>query len=185
MKTPDPFEPRPPRDARPHGRRLMWRLVVLGVALGLILLGLWSLYSPATWRAGNGVFLARDLAIGGFLVLALAVSRLSLRSMAGQLGLWLAILLLIVAGYSYREELGGVAGRIAANLMPARGTAIDAHSIAFPAASDGQYRIDATVDGIAVRFLLDTGASGLVLNRRDAERLGFDLSELSFTQMFD
>ena len=45
--------------------------------------------------------------------------------------------------------------------------------------------VEALVDGTALRFLVDTGATDVVLSPADAQRLGFDLSSLSFTQLYN
>ena len=37
---------------------------------------------------------------------------------------------------------------------------------------------------MAIRFLVDTGASEVVLSPRDAERLGFDLKSLNFNRIY-
>ncbi len=37
---------------------------------------------------------------------------------------------------------------------------------------DGQFYVDGTLNGSSIRFLVDTGASTVALNSRDAERLG-------------
>ncbi|WP_374575994.1 TIGR02281 family clan AA aspartic protease [Phenylobacterium sp.] len=47
-------------------------------------------------------------------------------------------------------------------------------------AVDGHYWAEAKVDGKAVRFLVDTGASAVALTRQDAERLGFDVKDLNY-----
>jgi aspartyl protease family protein len=54
----------------------------------------------------------------------------------------------------------------------------------FQADDGGQFIVDATVNGKGVRFLIDTGASGIALSRRDAERLGFDDSKLNYDMPF-
>lgn len=46
---------------------------------------------------------------------------------------------------------------------------------------NGQYELDVKVNGKAVRFMIDTGASAIVLNRDDAKRLGLRLREHDFT----
>ena len=48
----------------------------------------------------------------------------------------------------------------------------------------GHYVIEAVVNGAPVTFLVDTGASDIVLTMADAERLGLQPSTLRFTQRF-
>jgi aspartyl protease family protein len=48
----------------------------------------------------------------------------------------------------------------------------------------GHYVIEAMVDGAPVTFLVDTGASDIVLTMADAERLGLQPATLRFTQRF-
>lgn len=53
-------------------------------------------------------------------------------------------------------------------------------AIALPRASDGHYYVTANVNGTEIEFLVDTGASDIVLSRVDAARIGFDLDKLAF-----
>ena len=53
-------------------------------------------------------------------------------------------------------------------------------AIAMPRASDGHYYVTAEVNGTEIEFLVDTGASDIVLSRADAARIGFDLDKLAF-----
>ena len=48
-------------------------------------------------------------------------------------------------------------------------------------AADGHYWADAAIDGRAVRVMVDTGASVVVLTRADAARLGVDLAPADFS----
>lgn len=48
----------------------------------------------------------------------------------------------------------------------------------------GHYVVDARVNGRSIRFLVDTGASHVVLSAEDAERLGLRLGERSFTELY-
>ncbi len=47
-------------------------------------------------------------------------------------------------------------------------------------AADGHYWAEAKVDGRAVRFLVDTGATAVALTTEDARRVGLDPAHLSF-----
>jgi aspartyl protease family protein len=58
---------------------------------------------------------------------------------------------------------------------------LDFESVRFPADRDGHFRVDAMVNGVPVRFLVDTGASIVVLNPADAQHIGLDLDRLTYT----
>ena len=47
-------------------------------------------------------------------------------------------------------------------------------------ASDGHFWAEANVDGRAVRFLVDTGATAVSLSLKDAQRLGVDTAKLNY-----
>jgi aspartyl protease family protein len=115
------------------------------------------------------------------------VSRPERRTQLGPSGAPVARSLLVllilgaVAGYAYRFELQGVAQHVLGALMPDRGEQVGAGSISFEAWPDGQFRVDALVNGTPLTFLVDTGASEVVLSPRDAEQLGYDLRDLDFS----
>jgi aspartyl protease family protein len=54
-------------------------------------------------------------------------------------------------------------------------------SMTIRAGPDGHYSLDARVNGTGVRFLVDTGATEVVLRREDAERVGLHVREHNFT----
>lgn len=63
---------------------------------------------------------------------------------------------------------------------PASGPS-SAHKIAsIPKSADGHYWADARVNGSKVRFLVDTGATAVALSPRDAARLGYPPSSLTY-----
>jgi aspartyl protease family protein len=65
--------------------------------------------------------------------------------------------------------------------VPRHANVTESGSIEIPRAGDGHYYLTAEVDGERVRFLVDTGATDIVLTRRDAERVGIDTGILMFT----
>lgn len=48
----------------------------------------------------------------------------------------------------------------------------------------GHFVADVHINGIAIKFLVDTGASHTMLNRRDAQRLRLNSMQLNFTEPF-
>jgi clan AA aspartic protease (TIGR02281 family) len=48
----------------------------------------------------------------------------------------------------------------------------------------GHFAVDAVVDGAKLQFLVDTGASNLVLSRDDAAKAGVNMENLSFSERY-
>ncbi|MFO1046699.1 MAG: TIGR02281 family clan AA aspartic protease [Geminicoccaceae bacterium] len=55
------------------------------------------------------------------------------------------------------------------------------NSVALRRDARGHYRVSAQVDGLPIEFVVDTGASDVVLSPADAARLGFRPGQLRFT----
>lgn len=92
---------------------------------------------------------------------------------------WLAFFLILIGAYSYRAPLETVGREFVAVLMP--GTAISqGEKVTVRRSFQGQFAIEARVDGAPVTFLFDTGASLVVLAAADAQRAGFDTNVLDF-----
>ncbi|MBU2582531.1 MAG: TIGR02281 family clan AA aspartic protease [Alphaproteobacteria bacterium] len=103
-----------------------------------------------------------------------------------QLGIWAGLILLLVAGYSYRGELGEIAYRVTGELSPP-GTAQQTSSagnnlaVRLRRRSDGHFVARGAINGASTPMLVDTGASTVVLKPADAERAGINVSNLAFT----
>ncbi len=102
-----------------------------------------------------------------------------------QLSVWALIFLVLLGAYSYRHELEGIKNRMIATLIPAHGLQQSSDSMQFQMAADGHFHVRAHVNGIAVPFLVDTGASHIVLSLRAAQRIGFDLSKQKFDRIYE
>jgi len=56
--------------------------------------------------------------------------------------------------------------------------------IAVRANRSGQFILDAAVNGESIRFLVDTGASVMVLSPEDARRIGFNTNTLTYSERY-
>ncbi len=159
---------------------MIWALVIVIVLLGLI----------AVLNAFFPGVLGNESAQMGLthhvLLLVLVGSSLAL-GYRGRMGTalkhalaWIALALVLVLGYSYRDVFSSVAGRVGGELLPARPTVTADGSVELRATSGGHFLADATIDGVTVRLLVDTGATTMSLAPDDAERIGFDLDALSY-----
>ena len=85
---------------------------------------------------------------------------------------WGLIFVGMMAGY-------GLWSDIRRDIMPIQQVSQDG-SVEVPRAEDGHYYLTVTINGTGVPFMVDTGASGMVLAGKDAEKLGIDPATLSF-----
>ncbi len=95
---------------------------------------------------------------------------------------WLALAGILAIGYSYRFELTDLVNRLGGEIVPYAAVTTEEGAVRVRAHRDGHFYIDSRVNGAEVRFLIDTGATIVALSPDDAERIGFDPAQLSFSQ---
>ncbi|WP_395017990.1 TIGR02281 family clan AA aspartic protease [Dongia sp.] len=121
------------------------------------------------------------------LILAVLTGGLAARLQArpgttlAHLGTWGVIFAALILIYSYRDQFGGLGDRFAAELVPAKGTETGPASIAFQAEADGHYHVYGAIDGSSVRFMVDSGATSIVISPDDARMLGMQPEYLNYT----
>jgi aspartyl protease family protein len=98
---------------------------------------------------------------------------------------WLSIIFVLVVGYSYRYEFSGLGGRFLGEMSPSRHQMEDDGSVSFRVAQDGHYHIKTQVNDVSVEFMLDTGASDVVIPLSLAKRIGINIKELEFTRVYN
>jgi aspartyl protease family protein len=104
---------------------------------------------------------------------------------ARNLSIWAIIALVFVAGYQFRAELQHIASRVTLGLVPSRPQpSISANGqrvLVIEKSASGHFEVDTAVNGKDVSFMIDTGASGIVLTLQDARDAGIDTDLLSFS----
>jgi aspartyl protease family protein len=85
---------------------------------------------------------------------------------------WGLIFVGVMAGY-------GLWSDIRQDILPMQEISQDG-AVEVPRAEDGHYYLTLTINGTDVPFMVDTGASGMVLAESDATRLGIDPESLMF-----
>ena len=97
------------------------------------------------------------------------------------IGAWCVIFATLILIYSYRDEFTALRTRIVAELVPAQGQQTGPQSVAFPLGEDGHFHVNVNLDGHDVGFLVDSGASDIVLTPADARAIGLDPDNLSYS----
>ena len=102
--------------------------------------------------------------------------------LVGSVVLWIGIFGVAAVSYAYRDELTGIAARVAGELRPGIAVVDSAQGLAtFRRGLGGHFEINATVNGHTTPMIFDTGASAVVLTIADAEAAGIDTEGLAFT----
>ncbi len=114
----------------------------------------------------------------------LFLRRVPLRETLRNAVLWAAIAGVLLIGYTYRDDFSNVGARIGGELLPSRAVELGGGEVEIRAGRGGHFTVTAEVNGQPVDFLVDTGASDIVLSPADARRLGYDPAQLSFTRMY-
>lgn len=101
-----------------------------------------------------------------------AVNRESRGKVTQQAIVWVLIFLGVIAAV-------GLWSDIRRDVMPSRALLSDGR-IEVPVARDGHYHLTLQVNGMPIDFVVDTGASQIVLTRADADRVGIDTDSLAY-----
>lgn len=91
-----------------------------------------------------------------------------------QVAVWAMIFTGVAAGYGLWEDINRQ-GDIARQAYEA-----STGSVTLPRARDGHYYLTATINGTPLRFVVDTGATDMVLTRADAEAAGLSPDNLNY-----
>lgn len=97
--------------------------------------------------------------------------------------IWLAIFAAIIGVATYWGDISN--SRFAGNLVPGKVMVNDDGSMDFFRSADGHFYINANVNNHSVRFMLDTGATDIVLSAKDAKKVGINIEDLQYNKVYN
>ncbi|MEP3294931.1 MAG: TIGR02281 family clan AA aspartic protease [Pseudoruegeria sp.] len=103
----------------------------------------------------------------------IAQNRQSKSKVFQQAMIWGLIFVGMIAAY-------GLWGDIRGDILPRQTYLAEDASIEVPKSPDGHYYLVLDVNDTPVRFVVDTGATEIVLTQKDAERVGLDTAALAY-----
>ncbi|MGN6550339.1 MAG: retropepsin-like aspartic protease family protein [Pararhizobium sp.] len=157
---------------------------ILGTALVLLV---FNNGGGRTFGIANDAF-ASTIALGAWAaVLAAGIIHSGrIGEFARNMMIWLFAILALTAVYIYRYDLQEFGARMTAGLIPGlpvtRTGLNGVTEIILHKSGDGHFKTIAWVNGHPVHFLVDTGASQIVLSYQAAQAIGLKPKTLSFTQ---
>lgn len=177
-----PWREKPAEDVEPkvpRGRVLVW-LGFMAAIVALVAL-LVKLFPGQLGDPSDKAWLA--YAIGFTALVSLSIlgpGRVNWSQKARHIAIWAGIVAVLVLGVTYQDELRGVGQRIRGEFSSSYPVATGARELVVSQDPDGGFYLMGQVNGQVVRFLVDTGASDIVLSPADAQRIGIETSRLSF-----
>ena len=182
----DPWNRRRPvqQEGERRGQGLWLWLILAAGFVGLV----WLLVAAFPQRSLDQGDWAQLVKLGAILVLLSSGVVYLRRARVGEtlrnLAIWAAIGGVLLLGYSFRHDLAFLGDRVAGELLPSRAVEVAEGVVELRAGAGGHFVVTATVNGLPVDFLVDTGASDIVLSPDDAARLGYPPENLRFTRQY-
>jgi aspartyl protease family protein len=125
--------------------------------------------SNDTMLGGLYLLMAAMLVLGALITRREPVAKLITMALA-----WIAIFGAGFVLFTFRDNLGWVAERLKAEAI---GTPVEqGRETRIPMAIDGQFWVDAKLNGRNVKFLVDSGATTTTIDRSTARSAGIDVS---------
>lgn len=157
-------------------------VIVIIVALALVLTTSGSdLFGQLS---GDDIAALVSLTLFGTLVMSgIASRRWRIGTFIQQALLWAVIFIGLIVGYEYRVELRDVASRVTAGFVPGApvSTLNESGAVTVELRRNGNsFRTQGSVNGSAAGFIVDTGASMVVLTSDTAALAGINVDELRF-----
>ena len=173
---------RPPQRESSPARFVLW--LVLLVAMGF---GVWKLSELFPGRLSSDFDRANLIwlliLLGVISAGVLRVRRRNLGELSRNIAIWLGLAAVLIVGLSYRTELENVALRVRSELIPGYGITTTPGEMVLNASENGHFYAVGEANAMRVRFLIDTGASDIVLSPADAVRLGIDVKALDYSRV--
>lgn len=110
------------------------------------------------------------LAVGSWVFVQ---NRQTLGKTVQQLAIWAFIFLGVIAGYGLWDD-------IRSTVRPQQSVITNTGQIEVPRSADGHYYLTLDVNTVPITFLIDTGATDVVLNAGDARKAGIDPDALAY-----
>jgi aspartyl protease family protein len=174
--------PPPAPEAKPRWRPTRGMIIWLGLlaACAAAYLGLVFLFPGQI----SGIDQTNALQALGLLALVssgLIYSRgLQLGQAARNAAIWIGVCAILLIGYTFRAELNQAFVQVRGELLPAYAVSSAPHEMTVTASADGGFYIQGQIHGAPVRFVIDTGANGVLLSPDDAKRAGIDVDTLKY-----
>jgi aspartyl protease family protein len=173
-----------PKHSTGGGRLLLWLALI-----AVVVLLAWKLPELFPGSVSSDYDRANVVRLVGLLALVsagvLTARQFKLRETLRNIAIWAAIVAVLVLGFTFQDDLRDIGMRVRSELIPGEPVTAGANEMVLSESADGQFHVIGEANGTRVEFLIDTGASDIVLSPDDAKRIGIDVSALDFSRNYE
>lgn len=160
------------------------RFVIRIALIAAVLLGVWELSRLFPNSIGDSMdeaHFTRNLLLLVLIASGLLTSRrFGFKESVRNIAVWTGIAAALLIGYVYYPALEEVFENVRAELIPGYPVNTGNGEMVFAKDRSGDFLIIGAANGEPVKFLVDTGASDIVLSPDDAQRIGVDTAKLVY-----
>ncbi len=162
-------------------RSLLWFLLAIGlVALVFIYLDQNGITVAGLSALDTSSLTVKIVIVALLAVVVLGLFRERFSEALRSILIWIAVVLALAVGYTYRFELRDVADRVMSEFLPGH-AATRGRIVEVARGSGGNFVVTTQVNGARVPMIFDTGASSVVLTQEAAKAAGLPLEVLSYS----
>lgn len=176
--------PWPPDDRQPRIRLLVWIGLIVAAVIGLVVLS--KLFPGQVSDDYDKAYLLRGVIVLAFVSAGIVYGtrRIHLKAAFRNVLIWVGIFVVLAGGYAYQDELRAFGLRLRSELIPGYAVQSNPDELVLTESPGGNFYVFGSVDGQSVKFLIDTGASEIVLSPADALRIGIDINALDYDRTY-
>lgn len=166
---------------------MIFLLAVIGAALVVLL---FNHESGMSFGLPNGdvAFLVQYGLLAAVIGAGVVGMHRNIGEMVKNLLIWAVIILGLATGWLYQEQAKDMVLRVAGGLAPGRPVTVtdqNGQAVLIRKSLNGHFEAAGSVNGEAVSFLIDTGATSIALSHEDALRIGFTDDDLSYSMIIN
>lgn len=176
--------PWPPDNRKPRIRLLVWIGLIVAAVIGLVVLS--KLFPGQVSDDYDKAYLLRGVIVLAFVSAGIVYGsrRIHMKAAFRNILIWVGIFVVLAGGYAYQDELRSFGLRLRSELIPGYAVQSNPDELVLTESPGGNFYVFGSVDGQPVKFLIDTGASEIVLSPADALRVGIDINALDYDRTY-
>jgi len=118
-------------------------------------------------------------------VMGFSNRKIALNQILKYLIIWIGIALVAIIIYALRFNVSDIKDQVTTDLFPSRAINKENRQLAISIAQDNHFYIILKINNKEVKFMIDTGASEVIIDKNLAREIGVDLQNLYYDKIFN